>query len=111
MDYAVNNCDCTFLCVIHENPWDEKTIGHLESELLKVSSTIIQVKHVKDCDGYDLIEVKFINPRSTETPVSIFYKYRNRARSLLLADPNEGQKPSAEDLSLVEDLFLTGLKE
>lgn len=111
MDFAVNNCDCTFLCVMQENSCGEKTIGHLESELMKVSSTIIQSEHVKNCDAYDLIEVKFINPRSNETLACIFYKYRNQARSLLLADPNEGQKPSAEDLSLVEDLFLTGLKE
>ncbi len=104
LEYAANNCDCTFLCVIPENSSGEKTIGHLESELRKVSSTIIQVENVnRNTYPASLLEVKFIKPRSTETPVSIFYKYRNHARSLLLADPNDVEKSKAEEKASEDD--------
>ena len=45
---TINTYDITFLCIIHENPYQEKARGHLGTELINKSSTALSINIEKD---------------------------------------------------------------
>jgi hypothetical protein len=114
MIIAVNNNNCTFLCIIHENPGNEKARGHLGTELMNKSTTQLQVSYVKN--NNDLIQVKFLKNRSTKKPPSIFCMYSDTVNGLVLADDSETaelrdqktQKSAAEDVAEAVAVFFEG---
>jgi hypothetical protein len=108
MIMAINDNNCTFLCVIHENPGSEKARGHLGTELMNKSTAVIQVGYVKQNNTpTDLIQVKFLKTGTTKKPPSIFCRYSDTVNGLVLADDNETaelidqkkQKSAAEDVA------------
>jgi hypothetical protein len=101
MKNAVSNSNCTFLCTIRENPRFGPAIGYFESELMNISSTIMQLVYDKRTG---LIEVKFLKPCKTDTPASFFCKYREAEKDLTLAEGNEEQKSVSDYMAPEDDM-------
>jgi hypothetical protein len=119
MNRAVNKSNCTFLCIIHENPGSEKARGHLGTEIMNKSSTVMQVGFVKqDSKATDLIELKFLKTRTTKRPASIYCKYSDTLKGLALADASEvsekvnyrKQKSAAEDVAETLAVYFEGVE-
>lgn len=120
MNVSVNNSNCTFLCIIHENPGSEKARGHLGTEIMNKSSTVMQSGFVKqDNKATELIEIKFLKTRNTKKPASIFCKYSDTVNGLVLANENEvselvnhkKQKSAAEDVAEVLAVYFDGVEQ
>jgi hypothetical protein len=118
MNVSVNHSNCTFLCIIHENPGSEKARGHLGTEIMNKSSTVMQAGFVKqDNKATDLIELKFLKTRSTKKPASIYCKYSDTVKGLILADTSEvseivnhkKQKTAAEDVAETLAVYFEGV--
>lgn len=87
MNRMINDSDCSFLCVIHENPGSEKARGHLGTEIINKASTVLQVGFVKQNSIVtDIVELKFIKTRNTKKPESLFAKYSDEVHTLVLVD-------------------------
>jgi hypothetical protein len=120
MNVSVNNSNCTFLCIIHENPGSEKARGHLGTEIMNKSSTVMQAGFVKqDNKATDLIELKFLKTRNTKRPASIFCKYSDTVKGLVLAGASEiseivnhkKQKSAAEDVTETLAVYFEGVEQ
>lgn len=120
MNVSVNHSNCTFLCIIHENPGSEKARGHLGTEIMNKSSTVMQAGFVKqDNKATDLIELKFLKTRSTKKPASIYCKYSDTVRGLVLAEASEvseianhkNQKSAAEDVAETLAVYFEGVEK
>jgi hypothetical protein len=120
MNVSVNHSNCTFLCIIHENPGSEKARGHLGTEIMNKSSTVIQTGFVKqDNKITDLIEVKFLKTRNTKRPASIYCKYSEIIKGLVLADASEVSelvnhkmpKSAAEDVAETLAVYFDGVQQ
>ena len=119
MNVSVNHSNCTFLCIIHENPGSEKARGHLGTEIMNKSSTVMQAGFVKqDNKATDLIELKFLKTRNTKKPASIYCKYSDTVKGLILADASEvselvnhkKQKSAAEDVAETLAVYFEGVE-
>lgn len=88
MNEAINTYDVTFLCLIHENPGASKARGHLGTELMNKSSTVIQVGFERDGSGNetDLIRIKYLKCRSTRRPEPFFVSFSETEKGLVVAD-------------------------
>ncbi len=92
MNESINKFNVTFIGLIHENPGStDKARGHLGTELMNKSSTVIQVGFEKGKNGQptDLIALNFLKTRSTKRYDSIYLRYCNDAKGLVLADAND----------------------
>jgi hypothetical protein len=117
MNVAVNNSNCTFLCVIHENPRSDKARGHLGTELMNKTTTQIQVEYLKQNNTVTaLIAVNFLKNRKTKKPPSIFCMYSDTVNGLVLADGIEtaelmdqkNQKSAVEDVAEALAVYFEG---
>jgi len=120
MNVSVNHSNCTFLCIIHENPGSEKARGHLGTEIMNKSSTVMQAGFVKqDNKATDLIELKFLKTRSTKKPASIYCKYSDTVKGLVLAEASEvsemvnhkKQKSATEDVAETLAVYFEGVEQ
>ena len=92
LNMAINKYNLTFLCVIHENPnSNNKARGHIGTELMNKSSTVMQVGFEKNSDGSDsnIIRLKFLKCRSTERHEPIHVVFDKATKQLVEADSNE----------------------
>lgn len=91
MNMYINEYDVTFLALIHENPGGEKARGHLGTEIMNKSSTVIQVGFEKDANQQDtdLIRVKYLKCRSTRRLDAFHIKYSQEEKGLVLADASD----------------------
>lgn len=91
LNMAINNFNVTFLCIIHENPGQEKARGHLGTEMFNKASTQMQIAFEKDSDGNesDFIRVKFLKFRANKRPSPIYLKVCEETKYLVLADEME----------------------
>lgn len=89
MNESINKYNVTFIGLIHENPGSiDKARGHLGTELMNKSSTVIQVGFEKGKNGKptDLIALNFLKTRSTKRFESMYLKYCNETKGLVIAD-------------------------
>jgi hypothetical protein len=92
LNETINNYDVTFLCVIHENPSSgDKARGHLGTEIINKASQVMQIGFEKDSKNNDteLIRLKFLHCRSTRRLDSIYLKYSDEEKGLVIASGEE----------------------
>lgn len=91
MNQTINHFNVTFLCLIHENPGQQKARGHLGTEIMNKASTAIQIGYEKDAAGNDtdLIRVKYLKCRNTKRLEPFYLKYDDQIKGLVLADASE----------------------
>lgn len=94
LNSAINTYDVTFLCIIHENPFQDKARGHLGTELLNKSSTALSINFEKDKDGndQDVIKIQFLKSRSAKRIDPIYVKYSQDRNCLVFAEADEIEK-------------------
>lgn len=94
LNSTINTYDITFLCIIHENPFQEKARGHLGTELLNKSSTALSINYEKDSKGndQDIIKIQFLKNRSSKRIEPIYVKYSKDRHRLVFADSSEIEK-------------------
>ena len=88
MNKSINRFDVTFLCLIHENPGsNDKARGHLGTEIMNKSSTVIQVGFEKDSekDALDLIKISFLKCRSSKKHDPFYVQYSETEQGLITA--------------------------
>lgn len=91
-DYLGNLCDnydATFLLIIHQNPNSEKARGHTGTEAANKASTVMQIgyERCKNNEDSDIIALKFFKIRSAKRPASIYLKFDETQKKLVLAEP------------------------
>ena len=116
MNIAINEHNVIFLCLIHENPRTDKARGHLGTELMNKSSTVIQVSFEKDSmqNDTDIIRVKYLKCRSTAKHPPFYIKYSKEHSGLVLAEAaevstvmnNRKQKASNEQMVEYLEMYL-----
>lgn len=86
----INQFDVTFLCVIHQNPsaMDDKSRGHLGTELENKASTVLTLAMEKDSP---LLEISCKKQRSTKPFQTLYARYSEQERGLILASQTEVQ--------------------
>jgi hypothetical protein len=91
LNVMINRYEVTFLCVIHENPNGNKARGHIGTELMNKSSTVMQVSFELNSDNSpsNIIKLKFLKCRSTERPEPIHVMFDTEQRQLVLADSQD----------------------
>lgn len=91
LNRMANREQCSFLCVLHENPGSEKARGHLGTELQNKSSTLISISFEKDKrgDNTDIIRVKWLKTRNTARPQPVYLTFDQDKMDLVLADEME----------------------
>lgn len=92
LDYIGNLCetyDATFLLIIHENPGSFKARGHLGSESVNKSSTVMHIGFEKGSNGEltDLIMLKFFKQRHSKKSEPVPLIFSQDSMTLQLADP------------------------
>ena len=89
MNKLINNFDITIICVIHENPGQNKARGHLGTELLNKSSTVIQITgNLPAGIPEDVYKVSFLKCRSSKRPPGFYTIYSDERKGLIVV-PNE----------------------
>ena len=92
LNETINNYNVTFLCVIHENPSSgDKARGHLGTEIINKASQVMQIGFEKDGKQIDteLIRLNFLHCRSTRKLDSIYLKYSEEEKGLVIASGEE----------------------
>jgi KaiC/GvpD/RAD55 family RecA-like ATPase len=92
LNETINNYDVTFLCVIHENPNSgDKARGHLGTEIINKASQVMQIGFEKDSKNNDteLIRLKFLHCRSTRKLDTVYLRYSDEAKGLVIASGEE----------------------
>ncbi|MEZ4942150.1 MAG: hypothetical protein R3D58_14825 [Saprospiraceae bacterium] len=98
LNVMVNRYNATFLCVIHENPNQQKARGHLGTELFNKATTAIQLAAEQDSEGTpsDIIRLKFIKCRNTKAPLPVYARIDPDTRLLVEANQEEIQEMRLE---------------
>lgn len=91
LNRSINTYNITFLCIIHENPNQDKARGHLGTELINKSSTALSINYTKDYKGNDLdiIKIQFLKCRSSKRIDPIFVKFSEEKHNLIFANNSE----------------------
>jgi hypothetical protein len=94
LNSTINTYDITFLCIIHENPFQEKARGHLGTELLNKSSTALSINYEKDSKGndQDIIKIQFLKCRSSKRIDPVYVKFSQEKHQLIYADAVDIEK-------------------
>ena len=94
LNSTINNYDITFLCIIHENPFQDKARGHLGTELLNKSSTALSINFEKDNKGndQDIIKITFLKNRTSKKIEPVYIKYSPEKKHLVFAENDEIEK-------------------
>lgn len=90
----IDDHNCTFLCVIHENPGlGDKARGNLGTELENKASLVMQVSREKnDGGGDDLIKLKFSKIRMSAPPEPIYLWYNPDLKDLVVASLEQARE-------------------
>lgn len=74
MNLMINRYDVTFLCIIHENPNQQKARGHLGTELFNKATTVMQISIEHDGAGEpsDVIRIRFLKCRNSKCPSPVY---------------------------------------
>jgi hypothetical protein len=86
LNYMANECDATFICIIHENPGNtgfSKARGHLGTEAVNKSSTVLQVGFVKKGKVADVIHIKCLKRRLGAPNLSFYARYDEESVGLV----------------------------
>jgi len=89
MNNSINHYNVSFLCLIHENPGStDKARGHLGTEIMNKSTTVIQVGFEKDAENQpmDLIKVAYLKCRASRKHEPFYVQYSDTEKGLILAD-------------------------
>lgn len=94
LNSTINTYDITFLCIIHENPFQEKARGHLGTEILNKSSTALSINYEKDSKGndQDIIKITFLKCRSSKRIEPLYVKFSQESHRLVYADAVDIEK-------------------
>ena len=94
LNSTINTYDITFLCIIHENPFQDKARGHLGTELLNKSSTALSINFEKDNKGndQDIIKITFLKNRTSKKIEPVYIKYSAEKKYLIFAEADEIEK-------------------
>lgn len=94
LNSTINSYDITFLCIIHENPFQDKARGHLGTELLNKSSTALSINFEKDNKGndQDIIKITFLKNRTSKKIEPVYIKYSPEKKYLVFAEVDEIEK-------------------
>lgn len=87
MNKLINEFNLTFICVIHQNPGSDKARGHLGTELINKSSTVLQIGF-DDADK-DLIKVTYRKCRNSKRFEPFYLVYSKEERTLVEADADQ----------------------
>jgi DNA-binding MarR family transcriptional regulator len=109
-----DDCNATFLLLIHENPASEKARGHTGTEGGHKADVQLQIGW--NGDDTDILKLRFLKTRRSAKPQPIYLKYSDLAKGLVLADPNEVKKQNdvrkkTFDIELVKEHIETYLSE
>ena len=115
LNVMVNRYNATFLCVIHENPNQQKARGHLGTELFNKATTAIQLAAEQNGEGVpsDIIRLRFIKCRNTKAPLPVYARIDPDTKLLTEANQEEiqelriGRQRKASEAEVLE--FLEGL--
>lgn len=97
LNTAINTHDVTFITLIHENPGSgDKARGHLGTELMNKSSTVMQIGFEKDGNNKptDVIALNFLKTRASKKPETTHIMFSEEKKTLVLADPEVVQAVS-----------------
>lgn len=89
MNKSINRFDVTFLCLIHENPGNtDKARGHLGTEIINKSSTVMQISFEKDRNqqALDLIKINYLKCRNNKKHEPFYVQYSEEEKGLVIAD-------------------------
>ena len=77
LNMLINHMDVTFICVIHENPGSEKARGHVGTEVMHKSTTVLQISMEQDGSGEEtgLIKVKYLKCRMGKKPKPFYLEF------------------------------------
>lgn len=91
LNRMINDHDCTFFCIIHENPGQGKARGHLGTELINKASTVMQIAFEKEATGEDsdLLKIKFLKCRNSKKLPSFHAYYISDENRLGIADERD----------------------
>lgn len=93
-DFLGNLCeehDCTVIAVIHENPGSHKARGHVGSEGVNKSSTVIRIGYEKNQDSTptDIIKLEFLKLRHGKKPSPIWLRFCEKTYNLIPASKED----------------------
>lgn len=109
LNRMINHFDTTFICVLHENPGQQKARGHLGTELMNKASTIIQIS--LECEERGIFKIRLLKIRSAKKGDTIFIKYCEERQILVLANPDEIRQVEKERVKKApEDAILEALE-
>ncbi len=80
----INNCNMTFICLIHENPTSIKARGHLGTELLNKASTCLQIS--KQDKMEHVLRIENIKNRGEKTLKPIYCEFSELNNSLTIVN-------------------------
>jgi DNA-binding MarR family transcriptional regulator len=111
-----DDCNATFVIVIHENPFSDKARGHTGTEGQNKASTIIQIGFNSDNEESDLLKIRFLKTRNIGKPNPIYVQYSKEVHGLVLADADlvrqqTEEKKKAFDVDLVKEHLESLLSE
>lgn len=91
LNRMINDHNCTFFCVIHENPGQSKARGHLGTELINKASTVIQIAFEKgpDSEDSDLLKIRFLKCRNSKKLPTFYAYYVLDENRLVIADESD----------------------
>lgn len=108
----INHFNTTFICILHENPGQQKARGHLGTELMNKASTIMQIS--VECEDRGIFKIRLLKLRSAKKGDTIYIKYCEERQILVLADEDEirlvrketvKKAPENAILEVLEDVF------
>lgn len=106
----INHFNTTFICVLHENPGQQKARGHLGTELMNKASTIIQIS--TECEERDIYKIRLLKIRSAKKGNTIFIKYCEEKQQLVQANPAEIRQVQKEKVKKApEEAILEALED
>ncbi len=108
----INHFNTTFICVLHENPGQQKARGHLGTELMNKASTIIQISI--ECEEQSIFKIRLLKIRSAKKGDTIYVRYCEEKQKLVLANSDEIRRVEKEKvkkapenaiMEVLEDVF------
>lgn len=119
MNLMINRYDLTFLCVIHENPNQQKARGHLGTELFNKATTVIQISMEQDGAGNptDVVRVRFLKCRNSKCPAPIYAQIDPETNTLVevgmerVEGLRDGRRRKATETDILEYLERLNIKQ
>lgn len=114
LNRMINEHNCTFFCIIHENPGQGKARGHLGTELINKASTVIQIAFENGPDGEDsdLLKIKFLKCRNSHRLPSFHVYYSQEENRLMMADERDVKDvENSRQVSAIEPDVIAALED